>query len=357
MSKQTALVIGVVVAIVGMVSITAIFRHGELGESAAGEPKARAALGEDAAWRVKPSGQQHGAALSSAYVPNIPLKSQISGLARDADNGNTYSACILAAALDICHRQSESAVLFDYPDTYLAGMREEQAESFALSVSSYEHRVSQMCAGVEAIDAHQRAHRLLKAAIAGHAGSISRLFSLRELSVDGPEPPDKSVAAAFRGNAERMLNRAAEAGEVRAIELVSFAYLTGNISSPLGSVSIRADELKALGASQALALIRDESKKRKIPFYDFDDREIRANIESRIAQMRREELARFSGFVSLYYDAYWNNYDRKPDKIGPMSELPEESCETMKQPEADVARTAASARGTAARKGAHGVPG
>jgi hypothetical protein len=329
MSKQAAISVGIVAALAGMVFLTVFFGDRTVGDARASGEKSRPAKSQDVGLQPKRFGSQRKSATLSAYVPTIPLKSQLSELARDAEKGGAYSACILASAFDVCHRELESPVVFDYPPSYFSRMSEEQAESFSLSAANFEYRVSRMCQGIEAADARERAQWLLKAAIAGHSGSMSRLLSLRDFSADGREPPGERIAAAFRGNAERMLNRAAEAGEIRAIEQVSFAYLTGNISNPLGSVSIRADELKALAASQALALIRDESKKRKIPFYDFDDREIRANIESRIAQMRREDLARFSGFVSLYYDAYWNNYDRKQDKIGPMSELPEESCETM----------------------------
>lgn len=335
MSKLKAIRLAAIAAIAGFAIVTILVRDRGVGEPPIDPEEAHASLDEHVEAQADHAAQ--GAEEpkktddSGVYLPGAGLHPQLPHLTRSAGKGSDYSACVLATALHLCRRRSDALVDLGYSDAYLTGLSEEQAESFATSISHYEYEVSRMCADIDPADSPNSLRWLVKAAIAGHPASMSRLVSLNASAHDTSEPPDKDIVAAFRSNAERALNRAAEAGEIRAIEQISAAYAMGEITSALGAVSIRPDDFKALAASQASAMIRDESKKRKIPFDDFDDRELRATIRSRMAQMRREELARFSHFVSTYYGAYWNKHDQARDTIGPMSELPEHSCEALRR--------------------------
>jgi hypothetical protein len=342
-------------------ALLAIFAR-DIGEPPAGDERALS-LAEvaSAAWpeRIAQSAEpQPSAKVSVGYLPTAPLKSQLPNLNRHAERGNAYSACVLASAYDLCERHRNVKVEFEYSDRYLLSMNERHAESFVTAVSDYDEQVSSMCEGIEPQDPSDAMRWRLKAAIAGHPPSMAKLVSWDRPDTTASETMDRDLAVAFEAHAERILNRAAEAGEIQAIEQISTAYTMGEITNSLGSVPIKADDLKALAASQALAMIRDESKTRKIPFDDFDDRELRASIRSAVARMRREQLARFSDHVALYYGAYWKKYERMQDKVGPMSEWPEQACEALRRPADGGARTAAaSARGAALRIGADDIGG
>lgn len=360
MSKRTTILLSVVMAAMAGGALLAIFAR-DIGEPPAGDERAPS-LAEvaSAAWpeRIAQSAEpQPSAKVSVGYLPTAPLKSQLPNLNRHAERGNAYSACILASAYDLCERHRNAKAEFEYSDRYLLSMNERHAESFVTAVSDYDDQVSSICEGIEPQDSKDAMRWRLKAAIAGHPPSMAKLVSWHRPDTMTSETIDRDLAVAFEAHAERILNRAAEAGEIQAIEQISTAYTMGEITNSLGSVQIKADDLKALAASQALAMIRDESKTRKIPFDDFDDRELRAGIRSAVARMRREELARFSGFVSLYYDAYWKKYDRAQDEIGLISELPEQSCEALRRPAAAVADAASSARTAAPRIGINDIGG
>jgi hypothetical protein len=267
--------------------------------------------------------------LPVVYHASVALKSQIAGLRSAADSGNAYAACVLASALDLCGRRRNDLVMFDYPDGYLTSLSDTQADRFSMAISRREQAMSIMCLGIEPEDLRDVDERLLQSALAGHPASMARLASLPEKSNRGLNITKKQFAIAYREHAEVMLNRAAESGELSAIEQISSAYAMGAITSAMGNLPIKADELKFLAASHALTLIRDDLKKRRLPVDYFDDQELRVTIRSRMAGMRKEELSRFSRLTSTYYRAYRARYAESDDNFAPLDELPERACASV----------------------------
>lgn len=267
-----------------------------------------------------------GAPQTSAYHPSMPLKNQVATLVRAADVGEANAACVLSAALDLCARYHAGHFMDRYPDAYLASMSEEQAEQFVMATSYREERVEAMCAGIDENQIAESKAWIVQSALAGYQSSMSRFVEPARGQDLGKSRDDQRVAIAYRVNAERMLNRAADAGSIEAIRAISIAYATGEIASPLGVVSIRSDELKALAASNALMMIRERAKMDKMPFDASDYSELESSIRSQMAAMDRHDLSRFSKLSSIYFNAYEARLEKDPDKFGVLADLPENAC-------------------------------
>lgn len=271
---------------------------------------------------------------SSAFHPSLALKSQLPELRAAADRGDAHAACFLAWALDLCERRSNHDRLLDYPDDYLARLDDTQAERVSIALNFRERRVSAMCADMKPGDAADIEERILQSALAGHPRSMSRFATLSSLPERYTVYSSTDFATAYRENAEAMINRAAEAGDLDAIASISFAYSSGYISSALGDLPIKGDRIKAMAAASAMWRIRGVAEKEKLPTAyvggdDGRDQAARQLVRNRLVSASQDELIRFTRLESAYVDAYRQQAMGNSAAHGLLDDLPEQACPSV----------------------------
>lgn len=264
----------------------------------------------------------------SHYAP-VSVKPQLPSLRAAADVGDAQAACMLASVFELCAKANYRPTFDDYSTAYLAGMDKVQAERFAMRTAYFDDRVSTMCDGIVADDMRDVSERWLHAVNAGFSLPLPRRLLLESVvgSNDAVAPEAAPVlVGADRDSIERMLNRAAESGDMSAIEAVSLAYSTGRILTPAGAVEFPPDELKALAASYALLMIRDDMRNRKLPVEDYGHDETMRGIRGRMAVMDARALEAFTRISAGYYQAYRARSTRNSPEDELLAELPEGIC-------------------------------
>lgn len=264
----------------------------------------------------------------AAYNQSIPIKSQLSFLRREAEMGDMRAACLIAAAFDLCSRHEHGAFVDEYPSSYLSSMSSARAEEFSDNLAYVEARAEEICAGMTVDDMHDRQKMLLSSAVAGYSSSINGfLLSRARGQFTIPSVGFSAQSRAYRENAEKILNDAAEAGEFRAIEAISIAYAMGELETSAGNIEIEMDDTKASAALNVLFMIRENRKARGLPHDLHLDAEIKSGLDGRIASMDQYEMKRFAELSAKYYSAYENLAGAEKAGGDLLRELPEYACE------------------------------
>lgn len=262
---------------------------------------------------------------------SLALKPQLPVLRSAADRGDTRAACTLAWALELCGRRSQHDRMLDYPDEYLASLDDSQAEKVSRALEFRERRVSAICAGMTPEDAVDVEERLLQSALTGHPESMARFATLSKLPEKYSVFSSAEFSAAYRENAESMLNRAAEAGDLHALSSISFAYSSGSISSALGDLPVKIDRIKAIAATSALIRIRGSGEKEKMPpqhvyVGETGNQTMLQSVREVLKRANQGELTRFAQLESAYIDAYNRHLQASRVAHGLIDDLPEQAC-------------------------------
>jgi hypothetical protein len=144
----------------------------------------------------------------------------------------------------------------------------------------------------------------------------------------------------YKENAEYMMNHAAEAGDLKAIVSISFAYSSGYIASAMGELPVEADQIKAMAAASALSWIRDNVEKEKLPvwYLDGDDGPMKNWIRARLARANQDELNRFDRLESEYLGAYRGQAMDNQVAHNLLDDLPEQACASLSRAPAGARR-------------------
>jgi hypothetical protein len=264
----------------------------------------------------------------SELVSSMALKPQLSGLRAAADQGDSRAACTLASALYLCGQRKYHDPLFDYPDEYFAGMSLKSEEKSAFALSLYEERKSAMCADMDESDFFDIDKRILQSALAGYPNAIKKIVLLVDRSSENDAITSEEFAVAYRENAEKMMNSAAEHGDIDAIASITMAYSFGYIVTPAGKVPVREDDVKALAAQSALAWIRANTEMEKLsPTHIVNDNEIsRKSIRNLASRMDQNDLSRFMKIESNYILSYQEISKKRNDSPAFFDDFPERAC-------------------------------
>ena len=261
----------------------------------------------------------------SHYAP-MSVKPQLPSLRAAAQAGDARAACTLASVFHLCAKAEFMPTFDQYSSAYLAGMDKAQAERFAMRTAYFDERVSVMCDGIDAEDMRDMGERWLQSVMAGFSTPLPRRLWLYADAEPVEAGERRRLVGVSRDSVERMLNRAAESGDVAAIEAVSMAYVIGRIATPAGTVALSPDHLKASAASYALLMIRDEKRKRKLPVDEYADDESIRGMRGGMSVMNAHELAEFTRISTMYYQAYQARFAGHPAEDEMLAELPESVC-------------------------------
>jgi hypothetical protein len=261
--------------------------------------------------------------------PSTSLKAQLPVLRAAADRGDQHATCLLASMLDLCGRKIDSSALHNYPDSYLLAMDKTQSENWARATKLYEDVVSSVCAGLDSADFVDADERLLRAALTGNARAMAK-FALLPFRMDESHSLSKSeLEQAYKENAESMLNKAAEAGDLDAIAAVALSYSSGYIQSAMGNLPVRNDAVKTLAAFRTLIWIRDNSKKGELPPKYTADGGLEVSTDAMTDMARRlspMELMQAERLASAYYEAYRDERAENAGLHTLLKDMPEYAC-------------------------------
>ncbi|MES2671899.1 MAG: hypothetical protein V4673_15980 [Pseudomonadota bacterium] len=266
----------------------------------------------------RPIGVRGSSSRVAIYDPDVPLRAQTDKLRRLSDGGNPYATCVLSYALQMCFGGADRTAFGDPPNVDLATLGMKDADEYAVAIE-YWDRHKTTCSGLEKTDFIDLNKRLLMSAKHGHARSMAdfaQLSTLLSSSVESEGPILERDNALL---AEPMLNRAAERGDLHALNGVAAAYRDGHISSIFGFHPVRKDEAKALAAWYAASRLAPPEEMALI------DEQILAG-KNRLSQA---EKIRFRSLSARYERARSARSPRRNDGIGFSEEYPEVICRDL----------------------------
>lgn len=261
------------------------------------------------------------------YDPKITIKSQLPTLAANTERSNPYATCVLAQALDLCRRRNNGYPLKEYSREYLQGLKNSDYNKVFDALRDREEKLRLLCADLSIDDVQDSIQVLFQSALTGHPRSMAMFASLPGQREDHEIAVLEGLSDAHREYAEKMLNRAAEMGDLDAITNIAIAYSSGEIISAFGNDQVKRDDAKAIAAMRALKAIGGHQLRKRMTPDDLVD--IEKWVQFRMGGMSQVELRRLADFELAYLRAYRSSNAEKSLEHDLIEDFPEESCKKM----------------------------
>jgi hypothetical protein len=261
---------------------------------------------------------------SILYDPRVAVRLQLSTLMTDASRGNSYAACVLARSLDLCGRYKQDLPIHEYSDEYLLSLDREELDAFSKALELREDRLSVTCIDISADDVRDSSQVLFRSALMGNHRSMEMFALLPQLPQDYESLAIKELQVPHRLYAEKMLNRAAEAGSLNAISSVADAYGSGYIISAFDNIPVKQDDAKTIAAMRALIAIGGHALRKKMTPDDIASTQ--EWIQFAMSGMSQAELRRTADLESAYVRAYHASGAENSLTHDLLDDFPEESC-------------------------------
>lgn len=249
------------------------------------------------------------------YDPDSPLASQLQALRNLSDQGDPYSTCVLAWALDFCARGPDRISVAEYVNVDPDSLDDRSVDRIAKSFE-FREQYATTCIGLDSGSFADIDERLLQSAKMGHARSMTKLALLPFRLGNGEETSNPEFVLAYRKNAELMLNRAAEAGDLEAIRGVYQAYGLGYITSAMGTLAVEKDLVKSTAALRAMSLYAGPEEKEGLE----------QNIASAMRGMSRADISRMQRLEFSYFHPGRSNSAVWADDKEVIEDFPEKAC-------------------------------
>ncbi len=253
------------------------------------------------------------ASIAHTFSQDKPLKFQLPFLLEAAKNNDSYAACVLARALQICRQRDDEgesdAFLDAYASEYTATLNNEEVASLANAVAIREKKASAICDQIIASDQDIFDDIVYKSAQSGDPVSM-RIFALqhdKRTMFGDPVAVSKLHIDRHNKYAEQMLNRAADAGDPIAIRSIYSVYATGVISTSFDKVKVRRDAVKSIAAYAALKSVDDYRLKARSRAGDIAQAE--AYINESVSGFNQTDHIRLARLKEAYVRAYRTKKD------------------------------------------------
>ena len=311
---------------IALLSIIAAIIHSDRDSN----EKSMASLKVTAEQAAEPVRSHPRASFAYSFSQDNSLKFQLPFLLEAAQSNDSYAACVLARALQICRQrdsENESDFFLDaYPSEYTASLSDEEVASLANAVAIREKKASAICDQIVASDYEMFDEIVYKSARLGDPVSM-RVFALqhdKRTMFGDPVAVSKLHVDRHGKYAEQMLNRAADAGDPVAIRSVYSVYATGVISTSFDKVKVRRDEVKSIAAYIALKAVDDYRLKARSSAKEIAQTE--QNIHESVSGFSQADQIRLARLKEAYVRAYRAKRRPVSTREELLDTLPEQAC-------------------------------
>jgi hypothetical protein len=247
----------------------------------------------------------------AVYDPQLPLSRQLERLRLQSDQGNPYATCVLAYALDLCAGGVERVMVDDMSRVASDDPDEHAVDRWATDLE-FRSRFETTCTGMDEHAYADMEKRLLMSARLGHPGSMGKFAQMSLLLNLQADEARSAFARSHRNSAERMLNQAAEGGDLDALRGLHRAYSEGFITNAFEDVQVTKDSVKSAAALYALS-----------QYASPEERLVMASeVEAMTGRMSSGEMMRFQRLSARYVAAA----PRSPSRLGLVEAYPEVAC-------------------------------